>query len=160
MRCLTFAFVILISQVLYAEEIPGIGEFSEQYWSAIRSKDPQKIFALFDSRVFEQLTPEESEFLKKTWMRGYVNNAEQQGDSYKIATKSFPREGDPLPEWRWAAKPEYQIEIQTFKKVENGTEGLTLILDLAIQRDGRFYIIRPVPPVEKLERQMKRENGN
>ena len=59
---------------------------------------------------------------------------------------------------RWAAKPEYQIEIQTFRNVPNGKEGLTMLLDMVIQKDGRFFIIRAVPPEAVLKKQMQKKN--
>jgi hypothetical protein len=96
--------------------------------------------------------------MKQYWMEGYADTARQQGDSYEITSKTLGTDAAPFPGWRWAAKPEYQIEIQTFRNVPNGKEGLTMLLDMVIQKDGRFFIIRAVPPEAVLKKQMQKKN--
>ena len=97
--------------------------------------------------------------MKQYWMEGYADTARQQGDSYEITSKTLDTDAAAFPGWRWAAKPEYQIEIQTFRNVPNGKEGLTMLLDMVIQRDGRFFIIRAVPPEVVLQKQLQQKNG-
>jgi hypothetical protein len=159
MRYLTFGLLLLSALVARAEDISGLNAFAEEYWSAIRTQDPQKIFAFYDSKVFSELSPAEADFLKEYWIKSYLNAAKQQGDSYQITAKALPAEANLLPTWRWAAKPQYQIEIQTFKNVENGKENLTMLGDVVVQKEGRFFIIRPVPPEDVLQNQLMKKKG-
>jgi hypothetical protein len=155
---ITLALTLISSIALRAGDVPGLTEFAEQYWSAVRSQDPEKIYALYEPKIFSDLSPDESESMKKYWMEGYADIASQQGDSYELRSKTLDSDAAPFPTWRWAAKPEYQIEIQTFRNVPNGKEGLTMLLDMVIQKDGRFFIIRAVPPEAVLKKQMQKKN--
>lgn len=159
MRYLTIALLLLSSLVARSEEMPGLSLFAEEYWSAVRSQDPQKIFAMYDSKVFSDLSPAEVDFIKEYWMKGYSETAKKQGDSYAITSKRLSSDASPFPTWRWAAKPQFQIEIQTFRNVSNGKEGLTVLADVVIQREDRFFIIRPVPPAAVLQEQLQKKNG-
>ena len=156
---ITIALMLFSSLAVRAGDIPGLTEFAEQYWSAVRSQDPEKIYALYEPKIFSDLSPTEAEFMKQYWMEGYADTARQQGDSYEITSKTLGGDASPFPDWRWAAKPEYQIEIQTFRNVPNGKEGLTMLLDMVIQRNGRFFIIRAVPPEAVLQKQLQKKNG-
>ena len=159
MRYLFILTLIFVSFPALAEETPGLNAFAEQYWSAIKSRDVEKIFALYDPAVLGQLTPEESEFMKKYWMESYSRTADKEGDSYEITSKTLPADSNPLPEWRWSSKPQYQITIQTLKNVPQGKEGLTTLFDMAIERNGRFYIVRGVPPSDELQAQIKKQKS-
>lgn len=156
MPYLTLVFLLLASLVARSEEVPGLSAFAEAYWRAIRSEDPQKIFALYDPKVFSDLLPEEADFIKERWMKSYLEAARKQGDSYAIASKALPDDALPFAEWRWAAKPQYQIEIQTFRKVSNGREGLSGVAEMVIAKGDRFFIVRPVPPQEVLQKQLEK----
>jgi hypothetical protein len=156
---ITLALTLISSIALRAGDVPGLTEFAEEYWAAVRSQDPEKIYALYEPKIFSDLSPPEAEFIKQYWMEGYADTAKQQGDSYELRSKTLDTDAAPFPNWRWAAKPEYQIEIQTFRNVPNGKEGLTMLLDMVIQRDGRFFIIRAVPPEAVLQKQIQKKNG-
>jgi hypothetical protein len=127
---ITIALMLFSSLAVRAGDIPGLTGFAEQYWSAVRSQDPEKIYALYEPKIFSDLSPPEAEFMKQYWMEGYADTAKQQGDSYELTSKTLDSDATPFPGWRWAAKPEYQIEIQTFRNVPNGKEGLTMLLDI------------------------------
>ncbi len=142
MRSLTIIFLFLFSFVARSEEISGLSAFAEEYWAAVRSQDPQKIYAFYDPQVFSALSPAETDLMKKYWMQSYSEILKKQGDSYQITFKALPDEANPLPTWQWAARPQYQIEIQTFRHVPNGKEGLTGLTDMVIQKEDRFFIIR------------------
>lgn len=157
--------VITIALMLFsclggrAGDVPGLTEFAEEYWSAVRSQDPEKIYALYEPKIFSNLSPAEADFMKQYWMEGYVETASKQGDSYEIASKTLGGDTSVFPDWRWAAKPQYQVEIQTFTKLPNGKEGLTMLADMVVQRDGRFFIIRAVPPQAVLQKQLQKNGG-
>jgi hypothetical protein len=155
---ITIAFILFSSLAVRAGDIPGLTEFAEEYWAAVRSQDPEKIYALYEPKIFSDLSPAEANFMKQYWMEGYADTSRQQGDSYELTSKTLDSDATPFPGWRWAAKPEYQIEIQTFRNVLNGKEGLTMLLDMVIQKDGRFFIIRAVPPEAVLKKQMQKKN--
>ena len=159
MQYLTFALLLLSALVARSEDIPGLNAFAEEYWAAIRTQDPQKIFALYDPKVFADLSLAEGDFIKEYWIKSYLDAAKQQGDSYQITAKAFPADANPLPTWRWAARPQYQVEIHTFKNVENGKEGLTMMGDVVVQKEGRFFIVRPVPPADVLQNQLMKRKG-
>lgn len=154
----TLALTLIFSVALRAGDVPGLTEFAEEYWAAVRSQDPEQIYALYEPKIFSDLSPDEAEFMKQYWMEGYADTARQQGDSYQVTLNTLGADADPFPGWRWAAKPEYQIEIQTFRNVPNGKEGLTMLLDMVIQKDGRFFIIRAVPPEAVLQKQLQKKN--
>ena len=156
---ITIALTLLSSVALRAGDVPGLTEFAEEYWSAVRSQHQEKIYSLYEPKIFSELSPAEAESMKQYWMEGYADTARQQGDSYEITSKTLDTDAAPFPGWRWAAKPEYQIEIQTFRNIPNGKEGLTMLLDMVIQRDGRFFIIRAVPPEAVLQKQIQKKNG-
>ncbi|HWL52359.1 MAG TPA: hypothetical protein VNQ90_07985 [Chthoniobacteraceae bacterium] len=160
MRHLAIALLLLTSLVARSEDAPGLSAFAEEYWSAICSGDPQKIYALYDPEVFSNLSPAEADFIKESWMKGYGKTAEKQGDSYQITSKKLPESAHPFPEWRWAAKPEYQIEIQTFRNIPNGRTHLTMLAEMVAAKGNRFYIIRPVPPQEVLQKQLRKKAGD
>ncbi len=140
---------------LRAEEPPELSAFAEAYWAAIQTGDAEKIYALYDPAVFTSISAPEADFLKTYWMKGYAANALNSGDFHEIRTKKLLGNDTPFPDWRWASKPEYQIEIETFRRVADGSEGLTMIADLVISKEGRFYIIRPVPPEAILKKAMQ-----
>jgi hypothetical protein len=156
---ITLALTLISSIALRAGDVPGLTEFAEEYWAAVRSQDPEKIYALYEPKIFSDLSPAEAEFIKQYWFEGYADTANQQGDSYELRSKTLDTDAAPFPNWRWAAKPEYQIEIQTFRNVPNGKEGLTMLLDMVTRRDGRFFIIRAVPPEAVLQKQIQKKNG-
>jgi hypothetical protein len=156
---ITLALTLISSIALRAGDVPGLTEFAEEYWAAVRSQDPEKIYALYEPKIFSDLSPDESESMKKYWMEGYADIARQQGDSYETTSKTLDSDAAPFPTWRWAAKPEYQIEIQTFRNIPNGKEGLAMLSDMVIQKDGRFFIIRAVPPEAVLQKQIQKKNG-
>ena len=51
---ITIALTLLSSVALRAGDVPGLTEFAEEYWSAVRSQDPEKIYALYEPKIFSE----------------------------------------------------------------------------------------------------------
>lgn len=156
MRLVIIVLLLLSPLIARSSDTAELNQFVEAYWSAIRSRDPEEIFAFYDPRVFSQLSPAEAAFVKEYWTKVYLRSADQQGDSHEIRVKPLEAGGNLLPDWRWTTKPEYQVEIHTFRAVENGKEGVTMIADTAAKIDGKYHIVRPVPPPDVLKKQMEK----
>jgi hypothetical protein len=126
MKLTLLSFLLIPTILLHAADTPpNIQDFANEYWAAVKSKNTEKIFSYMDPRCLQQLTPDEQKFVKADWIKTLNQAADNQGDSQEITAQSFPATAPlPFPTWRWSAKPEYVIQVQTFKKVPSGKEGL------------------------------------
>jgi hypothetical protein len=154
---LTFVFL----QTLHADDFSAVKAVAEQYWDAIRSKDSEKIYALFDPAIFDGLTPEEIAAVKEVWRPNYEMMTTKEGDSYEVDARKWDSDESPFAGkgWHWPIKPQYQFQIQTFKNVENGRESHYVISDLAIEKEGKILIIRPVPSPETAKKLLEKKKG-
>lgn len=90
MKLTILSFLLMPTLLLHAADTtPSIQEFANEYWAAVKSMNPERIFSYFDPRVFEQLTPEEQKFVKEDWLKGLIQTADNRGDSQEITTKVF-----------------------------------------------------------------------
>ena len=151
---LLLSIFFFVPKLIFGQENLALEAFAESYWQAIASGNEEDIYSLYDPEVFEMLTPAQVAFMKDSWRRGYEKASTKQGDSYEITTKTLDSASKPLPEWRWASVPEFQIEIQTFKNIAHGKEGFYGITDVVVSRDGNFYITRPIPQEDELNKAM------
>ncbi len=146
---------------IYADDLSKVEAIADQYWAAIRSKEPQKIYALFDPAIFDGLTPEEIDAVKAQWAPNYEMMTTKEGDSFEILARKWDSDEEPFAGkgWHWPIKPQYQFQIQTFRNVPNGRESLHVIYDLAVINDGKVLIIRPVPTPETAKKLLKKNKG-
>jgi hypothetical protein len=152
---------IAIIQSTYADDLAAVKAIAEQYWAAIRSKDPERIYALFDPAIFNELSPSEVAALKEKWNRNYLIMCTKEGDSYEVDAQQWNSEESPLAEkgWHWPGKPQYQFQIQTFKNVAIGRERNYGITELAVEKEGKILIIRPVPTPDTAKKLLEKKNG-
>ena len=152
---LLLSIFFFVPKLINGQENSALEAFAESYWQAIASGNEENIYSRYDPELFEMLTPAQVTFMKESWRRGYENASAKQGDSYEITTKTLDSASKPFPEWRWASVPEFQIKIQTFKNVTHGRDGYYGITDLVVSREGKFYITRPIPQEDELNKAMK-----
>ena len=156
MKITLLSLLLIPTILLHAETTtPSIQEFSKEYWAAVKARNTEKALSYFDLRILEQLTPEEQKFVKEGWVKSLLQAADNQGDSQRTTTSEIPTTAELLPTWRWPAKPQYQIQVEMFKNVPTGKESHYSLIEVAFLQDGFFKIIRPIPPADQLEKQIK-----
>lgn len=151
MRPLILLLIALAPLSALAEETTDLRVFADKYWAAIQSGDADRIFACYDPGVLGHLTPEERDFMKAAWMHSYKSITAKRGNAYEINVFPLPAETEIGPELRWSSEPEYQVEIHLFERDGDQRTGLGSIVDMAVRRGERFYIVRPVMPEKKLK---------
>lgn len=145
-----------------AEEPPGLREFAETVWDAIRSGDPKQVQALYHPRSLEPMTPDEKAFLEKGQRELCEAIDLDPGDSHTVrvyAESEAPEFYRFSPEFTWPVPPKFQIHIQTYKHTDTGKKKHKLIVEAATQLEGRFWLVSARIPPEVLDQERRRSRG-
>ena len=157
-RFLILAVALQFILPCHGEDLPLVETYAKRLVSAIKTKDEKVILAEIYPDTFTGIPPEQVAFIKKHWLMQFTKDADRLTEPMWIRVTRVERNHQPLAGWRWAIQPEYQIEIQPYKEANGGQEttGFQLVED-AVFKDGKFYIVRPIPPDKDLAAAMKKE---
>ena len=145
----------------HSEDLSSVKMFAKGFVSAIKTKDEKVIFTELYPDTFTGIPTEQVAFVKKHWMEQFCKDADWLTEPMWINIKRLEGSNKILPQWRWCIQPEYQIEIQPYKETNGGQEttgfGLT---ETAVFKDGRYYIVRPIPPEQTIAAAMGKSQAS
>jgi len=157
-RLVLAAMALQLFLPCFGEEFPLVEEFAKGYVSAIKTKDEKVIFEKLYPGTFEKIPPEQVAFIKRSWMKQISEAADKLTEPMRVKVDRLDLESKILPDCRWAIRPEYQIDIEPYKKTNFGEETTGFgMVDLVVFKDGRFYIVLPIPPESTIVAAMKKE---
>jgi len=147
----------------HAGEIPGLKEFAEKYWNALKSNDKESLISFYDPALFKGYTDEESTFIKNALIKNTAVNIPKESDSVDISFAPYQVSGAPInPVFGvWNEFPQYGVAIGLMKNDgHGGAVGLQTINAFVIQKDDKFNLVILMPTHERLKEIMKNSLQN
>jgi hypothetical protein len=152
MRCSAFLLAAVTISVLAtfgraaSVSDADLTRFAQDYAHAVESGDPEKIKPFIDPDILANPSASEKQVIDG-WFSAFKAKSILITDPVWITVHPFPPTAPTsFGKMHWKIRPQYAIQVQSYHLDGHGGEvGGNGMVDGVVQRDGKLYVVRPLP---------------